>query len=714
MAVVSPGESEPGRRLDIQGLRGVAVIAVLLFHAKIPGFSGGFVGVDVFFVISGYLISGILLRELRSTGTIRLSSFYARRIRRILPAAATVIVATVVLTALLLPVSRWSDAASDAVASSLYWVNWSLADRSVDYLAQDAAASPLQHYWSLAIEEQYYLLWPALLLAVTWAVRIAARSAPLHPRRRLAAVQLAPLAAALGVLLLSLAWSVHTTAATPGAAYFLTTTRVWEVAVGATLALLPARARRLPRPAAVLVGWVGLAAVVFAVLAYSSSLAYPGMLALVPTLGAAAMILAGSTAGPAGPAALLSLRPLTWAGDLSYSLYLWHWPLLVVATALFEGLSPAVGLAVVMLAVAPAWLSWRYVERPAQVSRSLANSKVRTFKVGILVTLVALLAGLLLHVSLFPEVPPPPYSPALVRPGQTAAGGPTRELWGAEVLAVDPGAGDPTDDVTFFTPSVQSAYQDNPSVYAQGCHLDKFKDEAKLCEYRYGRGSLRVAIAGDSHAAQWVPALRLAARDRGWILDSYTKSSCPVVNGDVLDQQGRPYASCTRWNRNLRQALAERKPDLLLVSSFGYSMAAAGSGRGTSANAAERYAKAQRAAYRGIARAGIPVVVIRDTPHVGLDIPECVARHRGELTRCAVDRAVALRKNGTSGSAVAGLSRVWMVDLTPQICPAPRCAPIIGRVLVYRDAHHLTATYARTLSGFLVSDLERIPGLGLR
>lgn len=318
-------ESTPSRfRADVAGLRAVAVGLVLLYHAGWSFLPGGFVGVDVFFVISGFLITGQIVNEIERTGRLSLIGFYARRAKRILPAATVVLAATAAAVWLFVPRSDWQVIGGDIAAAAVYVVNWRFADRAVDYLAADnAVTSPVQHFWSLAVEEQFYLLWPLLIVLAILAARTLRRSNV----RPVLWVGLAVLAVP------SFVWSILETANSPARAFFVSTTRLWELAVGAGIALIAVRAARMPRAAALVLGWLGLAAIVAAALLVTAKTAWPGYAAALPTLGAAAVIAAGAAAGSRGPVLLLGTSPFRWVGDLSYSLYLWHWPMLVVAEA---------------------------------------------------------------------------------------------------------------------------------------------------------------------------------------------------------------------------------------------------------------------------------------------------------------------------------------------------------------------------------------------
>src|SRR6185437_10750635 len=360
-----PDEAESGRRFrpDIEGLRAIAIVAVLLAHAGVPFLAGGYVGVDVFFVISGFLITGLLVRELEGTGTISLRGFYARRAKRLLPLSAVLLVTVGVLSLILLSPLRNTEVAGDIVSSALYVANWHFAAQSVDYFAQGLEPSPVLHLWSLAIEEQFYLVWPGLMLAVTWFWRRRGKSV-----RPVLWVALALILAG------SLIYGVFLTDDKPAFAYFDTFARAWELALGAALAL--AGAVRLPKLSALALGWVGVAAIVYASFTFTAETSFPGTAALIPTLGAAALILSGTalvetargvTGFRFGAGWILALPPVRYVGRISYSWYLWHWPFLVFAAAIW---GPRLSVAAGLLAVAASWV-------PTQLTHMLIEDPVR-------------------------------------------------------------------------------------------------------------------------------------------------------------------------------------------------------------------------------------------------------------------------------------------------------------------------------------------------
>ncbi|MBD8063112.1 acyltransferase family protein [Oceanitalea stevensii] len=682
MARPAPTGRSAAFRPDIEGLRAVAIGLVLVYHAGVRQLPGGFVGVDVFFVISGFLITGLLIRELERDGRVSLRRFYARRAKRLLPAAGLVLVVTSALTFWTLPVVDWRAFGWDVVGAALYVVNWVLAGRSVDYLAEDVGASPVQHFWSLAVEEQFYIVWPLLLVLVGWLVR---RSRRLRVRPVMVA----------GILLIavpSFFWSVHYSAASPDAAFFVTTTRLWELGIGAFVAIGATQWGRLPRALATVLGWAGLAAVVLSGFLLTSEVTWPGSAALLPTLGTAAVIVAGFVHGNRGPARLLAWRPAVWVGALSYSLYLWHWPLIVAATALWGELGGKRGLLVMAVAVVPAYLSHRFVENPIRFSGGVARSEGLALSIGANFSLVGVAAGLALVLAV-------PSAPAA---GGSASGAAAIEDPGTTTAG--PGTLASLAEVEAIVPAPVDAPEDLPAGYADGCDVDVTEDELVVCEYGDLDGEVTVAVVGDSKVYQWQSALDAVAEEQGWRLVYVIKSACPFST--ALPMAGEDLNdSCVAWNEEALETVADLQPDLLLTSQRTPTAPASTEDLQDRTREAMEDGLVER--WEQLAGLGIPVAVLLDNPSPDIDVYECVAENLQSLEECAFDRETGIAESAalTQRAAAERVDTARVVDLTEHVCPAEVCVPVIGDVLVYRQGSHLTDTYVRSLTPVLAREL---------
>lgn len=684
-----------GFRPDIEGLRAIAVLFVLVWHAGVSWLPGGFVGVDVFFVVSGFLMTSILHRELVSRGRISVGDFYARRARRLIPASALTLVVTAISAYLILPETRWRDIGLDIAAAGGYVVNWRLADRSVDYLAQDTAPSPIQHFWSLSVEEQFYIFWPILLLGIGWLIARTRGSAT-----RSTFVTLAVIGAC------SLAWSIYLTSADAGPAYFVTTTRLWELALGGLVALSMPFFMRMSSSVAAAIAWLGIAGIIATGFLLTSDVPFPGSVALIPTVATAMVIAAGPAAGKAGPVSIFNNKPVLWIGGCSYSMYLWHWPVLIIGgywiTDGLRDITVTEGVVLVILSVLPAWLSLRYVENPVRRWDALKDSVKNSLMLAFLGIAGCLIVGMLLALA----TPKPSsvvyasqYTP------QTSGQAEAKPI-GAELLGDDPKAsevGEAVDSVPSITPLPASAPSDNPPVYGS-CHQEFASTDAIPCTFGDPSSAYTVALVGDSHAAHWVNALQIVAQERGWKLQTYTKSSCPFIDGPVLNE-GKAYPECTEWNANVRKVLTgPNRPNVVFVSNLDH----ASPGNTSGPAMVNAMADGMTRAWEPVIAAGSKVVVLRDTPVSKFNLPECVATHTSELTACATPRSTAVTTQGQSQQIAASKTGAPIVDLTDWICPQDVCAPVIGGVLVYRDKTHLTATYSKSLGKTLNAQLPAL------
>ena len=704
---------DPGYRPDLEGLRGVAILLVLLCHMRIPGADAGFVGVDMFFVLSGFLITGLLVNERERTGRIGLGPFYARRARRILPAAVLVLATTLLAAALVLSPLDLRRIADDGLAASLSLANMRYAVDATDYFAP-VDASPMLQFWSLAVEEQFYLLWPILLLTVA---RIG------RPRLAMAALATAVLGGSflLGSVLTdtSSAW-----------AYFSLPTRAWQLAAGGLLALGAPLLGRVPNAIAAAVGWLGAALLGASLVVIGPTTAYPGLASLLPTLGAVALIASGGVVGSPGWI-LLARAPLRWLGRISYSLYLWHWPILVLGpvalglgVAADEGrgddLAIRVGLA--LLAVAIAAVTWRLVEEPFRRGRLVLGGRVRGVAVAGATALILVLGSTALGVVGDREVAAAAaldvdalstdeFSPTAVlddpvavssgpsqaepqspsTPDRTAVPAPSPTV---SMQPSAPPRPKPRIDGALprdLTPSLSRARQDTDTLRADGCGLSLSGSKPPACVYGDPAGATTVALVGDSHAAHWFPAIELLARQRGWRLVPYMKFSCVFVDMRIWSPRlKREYTECEAWRERVVDRLVALHPDLVIVASAQELPVVVGSDDDPTLQGA--------AAARLIKRIPGEVAIMVDTPRSDHDVPACLAKHPNSIERCTTTRSAAFGARYRIREAEAArLSGATLIDLSAVTCPTDPCPPVVGSMLVYRDHHHLTATFARSL-----------------
>ncbi|WIM95464.1 acyltransferase family protein [Actinoplanes oblitus] len=658
----------PKFRSDLEGLRAVAVLLVVLGHAGVPFAAGGYVGVDVFFVISGFLITSLLLRERAATGRVSIRRFYARRALRLLPAAALVLVTTLLAARLWLPAIRLGELSKDALSAAGYVANLRFALTGTDYLNADAPPSPFQHFWSLAVEEQFYLLWPLLLML---------------PRRR---------PVLIGLVATSFAAAVWETGRSAPWAYFGPHTRAWELGAGALIAIF-APGLRATGPtssgrAGAWLGGAGLAAILGAALWLDGGTAYPGFFALLPVAGTAAVLIGGCRP--------LAARPLPAVGRLSYGWYLWHWPVLLIAPAAL-GRDPSVPLGLLLSAAALglAWVTYHLVENPLRQHPRLRVMPVRALGLG--AALSGVVAATAVTIALLPHPVP--------------AGAAIRDLRVAAARATDPyavithavRAGRRTRELPGnLAPTLTTVNADKARVWADGCHVEAPVTVAPDgCVYGDPGAATTVALYGDSHAAQWFPALERLARQHHWRLVSLSKSSCSAADLRLWhDGLKREYTECAAFHASAVARIRALRPALVVIgSSFNYRPVD---------TRTEETAQWRAAWQRTAASLGGRVALILDTPYFAERIPVCVARQARlkRVNRCGKSASVALR-GPLQRAAVTSLTGVTVINPVPWLC-TDFCPPIIGNVLAYRDSNHLTTTYAQTVAPLLDAALPRI------
>ena len=676
---VKRGTAERDFRPDIQGLRALAVAMVVIYHLYPSLLPGGFVGVDVFFVISGFLITGHLWRGYQRTGKVGLVDFWGRRAKRLVPAASLVLVVTWVASRLVLPATRLADTADQVRASALYFQNWLLAHNAVDYLKSTNAASPVQHFWSLSVEEQFYLLWPWLFLAAAILARLRARRIGQHrgPEVNVGLAVAMGLAAAL--VLGSLAYSVYDTRTDPAQAYFVTTTRVWELGLGGLLALLPQRLGQ-PLNRQGWLGWAGLAAVAASPFLLRGTSAFPGAIALLPVLGTVALIAGGSAAARRGPVRLTSVRPMVFLGGISYSLYLWHWPLIVLwSTYRGHKIGPYDGPALAVVAVALSWLTKVWVEDKVRLARPLTGHGWRSVSTALVAVVPVTLVGV------FIASQPTPWNGGL-RPAYP----------GAAVLA--------SKNMTVPAAPVRPAPDDlaQPLYRQEGCLVDQHVSQAKACVFGDTKHPvLTVTLVGDSAAGEWFSALQPIAVQRHWKLITEIHSACAWTATMMTDPDSpRPYDSCHTWGATvLHDLLTTIRPDVVITSDYPTLATTVAHPKRGPQSAADIGTGMARY-WTQLKRAGISVLAIRETPDLVEDVPECVVRYPSSLDKCDVPVAKAIRKYSPIKTAER-LTGIPVVDMNSLICGPTMCAPVVGNVLVYSDRHHLTSYYSLTTAPYL-------------
>jgi peptidoglycan/LPS O-acetylase OafA/YrhL len=652
-------------RDDLQGLRAVAVLLVVLDHAGLRFLKGGYVGVDVFFVLSGFLITGLLLTQAARDGRVRLLDFYVRRARRILPAAVLTLVVTDIVAHQLLNFVRAREAVTDSVWAAFFAANVHFAHVGSDYFAQGQPPSPVQHFWTLAVEEQFYLVWPVVLSLVLLAAVL---------RRRLLLIVLVAGAA-------SLAWSIHATVATPTSAYFSTAARAWELALGAALAIAAPRLRRVPAVA----GWLGLACIVAAAVAFSGSTAFPGYAALLPTVGAALVIAAG-IGRQRGVGRVLSLAPIRYVGDRSYAFYLWHWPVLVIA-AEYAGhdLSTAVRLGLLAGAFLLSILSYALVENPIRHMRWRPQTGALLWPASAAVILAVALPIL---GSLHGTATRIANASAAVRPAalvtsHTAA----RSSWkplpavAAAVAAANRSAALPWP----LTPPVGNLIGDI-YTFPKGCAARQGQTSSNVCRLGETSAAKTLVVIGDSHAQMWMPTvLRLAKRD-SWVVVPLVKIGCVPSSWTHKDW---PCGVWYRWATHRARAVHPQVS--LVIGSWAASHTPPAALKGVSA------------LIRDAKRFSGTTIVVGDSPHQHRNPVDCLLASGATMRTCASKATLVELQTDTSIARVAAKQKVGFMNVTGWFCGrassvAVLCPLVVNRTISWIDQGHISETYGLELA----------------
>jgi peptidoglycan/LPS O-acetylase OafA/YrhL len=600
---------------QIQGLRALAALLVTLFHAK--WVNGGFIGVDIFYVISGFLITGLLLREIERTGTINFKVFYARRFKRLLPTSFFVLALTAIFSWMLVPPTMRSSLGRDVIAASLYVSNYLFAWWQADYQNLDATPSPVIHYWSLAVEEQFYLVWPLLILVFFMAAT------------KLKLKKVLTLLVA-GVTALSLVFSIYQTETSPIWAFYSLPTRAWELGLGALLVLLP------PVRTKKLVGLLGFIFIIVSAFIFGETTAFPGLNAVLPVMGTV-MLIATINTWPPFLNDVANSRLFQWLGEISYPLYLWHWPLLVLPSTYFaRPLEVYERILAIIATIVLADLTHRFIEEPFRKTKTIPTL---VFKRSGVITLVSVLIGTVIIFSSSDKI-----------------------------------------DVSGINGAVSLAQiKARPLVYDDGCHANYAQTNSDKCEYADKKSQKTMVLYGDSHAAQWFPALVEIASRSGYKLISLTKSACPAVDTVRLDQGGFKMSRCKQWRINSIKRIQEIDPDVLIMSSFQYF---AQPPRFTDRE--KWWNDGQRKLLTEVKNVSPHLIYLTDTPHPLRDIPACLANY--SISKC----------NTTQRSENLSISGFNIINPNPWLCSRV-CPAVKDGVVAYRDASHISVDIAIAL-----------------
>lgn len=621
---------------EVQGLRAIAVLLVVLCHAGLGGFSGGFIGVDLFFVISGFLITGQLLREAEQQNRIDFPAFFARRLRRLLPSLAVVILSSMLAAYLLLPTEQAERLLRSSPFASSWTSNFHFAFLEHDYFDAFAERDLFQHSWSLAVEEQFYLVWPAVLLILL----------NLSQRTRISV--LLPGLAVLAAL--SLAGCIWVSNLQPMQAFYQMPFRIWQFAMGA-IVFIQAHKRMQSAPARRtcrrILLTVGLLLIALGSLTLNEQIVYPGAWALLPTV-AAALILWAVTHSRAH--SLLGSVLLTWIGDRSYAIYLWHWPVLVMAFALGLPANPSALTYCLMFTLLLAALSYRLIELPCWKGRLSKASPRLSLLLGLLC-----MAGL---VALSQHLPTPQSSAP--RPQDLAS----------------------------------RIRQDVPPLYARNCDSSYRSADLNPCEFSSGSPAKTVVLIGDSIGVQWFSAISALYPTPEWKIIVLTKSSCPIVDQPVFNQNGTPFKNCLEWRNSAIQHIQSIEPEAIFLGSainYGYN--------------AEQWKTGIQSILKKLTHRTQSITAIVGTPELSFDAPSCINRKQNleiQLTEECSERHDQARSDTITlafEKAAKEFNNVTVLDFSRDICPNGVCQALTGAGKpIFRDTIHLTDSFIKSFT----------------
>ncbi|MEL6603465.1 MAG: acyltransferase family protein [Cyanobacteria bacterium J06614_10] len=667
----------PKFRPDIEGLRAIAILLVLAYHARVPGFQGGYIGVNIFFVLSGYLITWLLLNEAQNTGRIDLVRFYSRRARRLLPALLVVFVVTIAFSTLIYAPFEQIDLATAALATATYLSNVHFAYTAVDYLGAAPETNPLLHTWSLSLEEQFYLVWPVFVML---AAGIFVRKTLFSQQRKLPPELANPkisrsrvLIWMVSITILSFLLSLHWTETKQSWAFFLSPSRTWEFSMGALGILVPPLFQRHSHLRTVS-GWLGILGIALAATLFNELTPFPGFAALLPCISTLLVLRACTTSPPEVSSPTLLSRFLSWRvfqniGRVSYAWYLWHWPILVFAQAIAPGSPLIVRIGLVLVAWLLAEATYGLVENPVRHNSFLAKKPIRSFSLGLFITVI----------SIFLSV-------GWMQTAKAQAEAPNQLQY-------------------------TRARRDIPIVYQNGCHVSFFSDTPQLegCTLAEPVSNIdrpAVVLVGDSHAAQWYAPLAQLAETKGWALTSMTKAACPYVDiPKFLPVLGRDYSECPTWQQKTLEAIQTLNPDLVIVTSWT-----------NQPFSREEWITGTDRMMEALSTNSQHVVALKDTPSLEFDAPICLARQdrwffsKFKAAPCQLKIPETPEEQVQSANEALTLAadkyeNVVLVDMNPYVCDQAVCDLKRDGLILYRDAHHLTEEFSLSLAESMYQEI---------
>lgn len=647
-------------RPEIEGVRTIATLLIVIYHIWLGRVSGG---IDVFFVISGYLMTLSILSTIERTGSMNFVDYFLKLTRRLFPQAIVVLIFTGVLAVVLLPQFEWGEIITHMIASTFYFENWRLALDSVDYLAQDNSASPFQHFWSLSVQGQFYIIWPVVLLTVYHAARKLFKT-PVYKTL---------LVSLIVVFMGSITFSIYQTNVNQPFAYFNTFTRIWEFSIGGIFALLSSHMFFTKRLSVVL-GWIGLLIICLTGVVVPVSTAFPGYLALLPISGVLLILIASENITVYGVNQFLATKPLIYLGSLTYGIYLWHWPLLIFYRSYMETeVVPLMhGVLLIISTIVLSMISTKLLEKPVQkIGRSQKKGKL----VVVLTSMVVLVCSSIFSISAYIEKATASSEVLVVE----------NDYPGAEAMLYDL---EVKEDMELI-PSPSEIKTDLPTFYedleCQAVNLT----EVRKCSYGVLEGfDFTIALVGGSHSGHWFPALMELAEEMNFKIDLYSHDGCRFTDEDP---RGNLTEACIPWNENLIDVLIKDPPDLVFTTST-----------------VNKRPKVPRGFINQWNRLdGITTVfAIRDNPRMGSVVPVCLEQADDPL-ECSVPRDEGVSEVAPWEVTGGIPSNVIFADLTDSFCDDTTCYPVIGNIIVFRDDNHITAQYSKTLAPALKIPLQQ-------